>query len=442
MKTILAAVDFSEASFNALSYAAYLANTFNSTLVVVHAHPSLDSVDYIPIDYKPENTAELEKANLQYLQAQMQGIIRKYTVKIKGIIRKGNPVQVIRKVAIDEDASLIVIGAKGKGESNSIFGSTTINMIGKTKLPMIVVPENSRYRPIQNIAVAIDFKDNKPVSRFLLLNELIKKYDPLLNIINIQKKNSDLTPDFVSGKMRSGLIWSKYKHNFHIIENDKVEKGIDSFLKKNPADLLAMVAREHGLLGRVFKRSHTRTMTRQTQIPMLVMYPPKENKTNNKDLLKKNDMFGEMTTKESIDFLEENNYGRIGTNAFGRTYVVPISYAFHNRTLYFHTEEGMKIKMMRKNPEVCFQVDKYDGMAVWKSVILQGKFTELKGKERENGIKILLDRRVPAVVSETMKLAPDWPFTDREKTDIPGIVFKIEIGEITGRFENPNTRTR
>lgn len=276
MNKIVAAVDFSEASFNAVSYAAYLANYFNGTLVVVNAYTNTDAIDDVPLMEVYDSGQDLEEANQKYLETQMNILIRKYTVKIKGIVMKGKPVKVIKQVAKNEKASLIVMGMKGRGKSNSIFGSTTISMISETQLPIIVVPEKASYKPLQNIVVAIDFRDKKPVSRFKVLNELIKKYDPFLQILNVQKKDSELTPEMISGKMRSGLIWDKYNHSFNIIESENVEEGINQFLKKNPADMLAMVAKKHRLLERIFNRSHTRTMMRQTKIPLLVMHPPKE----------------------------------------------------------------------------------------------------------------------------------------------------------------------
>lgn len=154
-------------------------------------------------------------------------------------------------------------------------------------------------------------------------------------------------------------------------------------------------------------------------------------------------MLGELSEKESRELLDENILGRLGCHAFGKTYIVPISYAYKDGRLYFHTFEGLKVQMMRNNPSVCFQVDKLNEMANWKSVIVQGVFKELEGAEKEKGIKALLDRKVPAIVSEKIKLSPDWPFTSTESyADIPGIIFSIEVQEITGRFEDAETITR
>lgn len=146
-------------------------------------------------------------------------------------------------------------------------------------------------------------------------------------------------------------------------------------------------------------------------------------------------MFGQLTDDESRAFLNQHIYGRIGCHAFDKTYVVPISYAYHDGKIYGHTFDGLKVKMMRSNPAVCFQVDTLGDPANWKSVITQGVFTELEGEERTEALRILLSRKISPVVSETIKLSPDWPFTPADISEIPGIVFSITIEEISGRFE-------
>ena len=48
---------------------------------------------------------------------------------------------------------------------------------------------------------------------------------------------------------------------------------------------------------------------------------------------------------------------RIGCNSNNTTYVVPISYAYDGEFIYSLTREGMKINIMRQNPNVCFKVE-------------------------------------------------------------------------------------
>lgn len=147
-------------------------------------------------------------------------------------------------------------------------------------------------------------------------------------------------------------------------------------------------------------------------------------------------MFDNLDKKEIEEVIGQNIVGRLGCHADGKTYVVPISYAYDGQYIYVHTFEGLKISMMRKNPNVCFQVDSFDDMADWKSVIAWGVFEELTDeKKRTKGLKILIDRALPGVSSETMKLSPAWPFPTSDYTQIKGIVFRIRLTDKTGRFE-------
>ncbi len=153
-------------------------------------------------------------------------------------------------------------------------------------------------------------------------------------------------------------------------------------------------------------------------------------------------MQGKLSQKDAKEFLKNNIYGHLGCHSSGKTYVVPISYAYNGKNIYCHTEEGLKMEMMRENPAVCFQVDVMDSMANWKSVIVHGVFRELITKERRKGIEALLERRVPAIITETVKISPDWPFTDAKHVEIPGIIFSISVDEISGRFETTKAQPK
>jgi len=148
-------------------------------------------------------------------------------------------------------------------------------------------------------------------------------------------------------------------------------------------------------------------------------------------------MFGTLDAQEIENVLNRQYVGRLGCSAKGRTYIVPISYAYDGNCLYFHAaHEGAKIKMMRENPEVCFQTDFMENMASWKSVICWGTFEEVTDEqEREKALKVLLARELPIITSQTVKLTPSWPFQPEDFNEIKGIVFRIRITEKTGRFE-------
>lgn len=147
-------------------------------------------------------------------------------------------------------------------------------------------------------------------------------------------------------------------------------------------------------------------------------------------------MFDTLSNKQIVDVISNNFVGRLGCHADGKTYVVPVSYAYDGDYIYLRSFEGMKLAMMRKNPKVCFQVDKMESMADWESVIIWGTFEELtNSKEREIGLKILLSRILPNVSTNMVKMTPEWPFPTNDFARIDGIVYRIHIEEITGRCE-------
>jgi nitroimidazol reductase NimA-like FMN-containing flavoprotein (pyridoxamine 5'-phosphate oxidase superfamily) len=136
------------------------------------------------------------------------------------------------------------------------------------------------------------------------------------------------------------------------------------------------------------------------------------------------------------EFLKKQLIGHIGCHAGGITYVVPLSYAYDNGYVWAHTQDGMKVDIMRKNPSVCFEVDDTRDTSNWKSVIAWGTFEEVyEASERKKGLQILNSRVLPMVSSETTHLGTAWPFSDDDSETVDGVIFRIFLTKKTGRYE-------
>lgn len=148
-------------------------------------------------------------------------------------------------------------------------------------------------------------------------------------------------------------------------------------------------------------------------------------------------MLGYLQAQEIDELLGSQLIGRIGCHADNRTYIVPISYAFDGTYIYCRSDDGMKVGMMRKNPQVCFEVDHFQDMANWRSVVAWGVYEELTDeKDRKAALQQLIDRVLPLVSSQMVHLSPQWPFPPNDPNDIKGIVFRIRLQEKTGRYES------
>jgi nitroimidazol reductase NimA-like FMN-containing flavoprotein (pyridoxamine 5'-phosphate oxidase superfamily) len=149
-------------------------------------------------------------------------------------------------------------------------------------------------------------------------------------------------------------------------------------------------------------------------------------------------MIGKLTNHQIDEVLSLNVLGRIGCVADGRIYVVPINYAYDGKNIIAHSVKGMKIDMMRKNPNVCFEVDEMKNYTNWKSVIAWGQYQELtEERDRQAAMKLFVDRTMRLKISETATL----PEINENRThprspgNIKPVIYRIVLVEKTGRYE-------
>ena len=147
-------------------------------------------------------------------------------------------------------------------------------------------------------------------------------------------------------------------------------------------------------------------------------------------------MLGELDDIQIDHILNSQYVGRIGCRSGKDVYVVPITYAYDGTYIYSFSKVGTKIKIMRKNPRVCFQVDAIDNMANWRSVLVWGEYEELASEsERKKAAKIISGKLDPITTSETLvpkrqTMAPQ--IVEKQKRTIS---YRIRIRSKSGRYE-------
>jgi uncharacterized protein len=94
---------------------------------------------------------------------------------------------------------------------------------------------------------------------------------------------------------------------------------------------------------------------------------------------------------------------RIGLAIDDEPYIIPVSFGYENRTIYFHSARtGKKISMLKKNSRCCFEVDQYDNILQrdrpcdwgmrYRSVIGFGKAIFIKEREeKEKGLNCIMN---------------------------------------------------
>ncbi|HZX58394.1 MAG TPA: pyridoxamine 5'-phosphate oxidase family protein [Mucilaginibacter sp.] len=148
-------------------------------------------------------------------------------------------------------------------------------------------------------------------------------------------------------------------------------------------------------------------------------------------------MLGELNENQMDSLLKQQAVGRIACHAGGTTYLVPVNYFYDGTYIYSHSSKGKKIEMMRKNPEVCFEVDDIKSIFRWQSVIAWGRYEEITdADEKQRVMQGLIHRIMPMADNPTDH--PSHGIADSEDdidTKVQLIVYRIRVSKKTGRFE-------
>lgn len=147
-------------------------------------------------------------------------------------------------------------------------------------------------------------------------------------------------------------------------------------------------------------------------------------------------MIGELAPAQIERLLHEQVIGRIGCHARGRTYVVPMTYAYDGAAILCHSGDGLKVQMMRENPSVCFEIEDLRQLPSWQSVIVYGRYEELQGEAAATAhaqIVARLTASPPAPSARPWEGAGLWvPATHDARADV---MLRIAITEKTGRYD-------
>lgn len=271
MNGILFPTDFSKNAENALQFAVEIAKKFNAELHIVYAY-QMPYASSAPITSKLSDT--LRDVAEKDLLAYENEIICKY--KWDNIFTKaiaGDVINVVDDYSHNMGIDLIVMGTKGaSGIKEVLIGSNAEEVVKHADKPVLIVPEKAHSSSITKVAFAADFhriKDKKLFNPYL---SFIKQFNAETMLVNIEKDENNI---YSSRKTYHATnldkIFADVKHSFNFEVNVDVLEGINSFIKQNNCDMLAVLSRKHNFFEKIFHKSITNALTCHTEIPMFVI---------------------------------------------------------------------------------------------------------------------------------------------------------------------------
>ncbi len=271
MKTILVPVDFSKCSNNAAKYALQVASQAKAKVILLHSFhipipmAEVPLVDDLAAEIKAESTASIKK-----LVAQLQ--IGAPAVKIETIVDMGFAHDAIIALSKKHNADLIIMGTRGShGLADEVFGSVTSSVIAHSKIPVLAVPEESKFKGITKIALSVDLYPNAHKDTLSPLVDLATIFNAEVLLYHIAETDALNIWGFDKEKARITKAFAKVKHSFFEEDTNDITGGIDKFMKKHKAEVLAVISRKHNFIERLFWRSITRRMALHSKHPFLAL---------------------------------------------------------------------------------------------------------------------------------------------------------------------------
>lgn len=157
-RRVLLATDLSARCDRALDRAAALAVGWRGELVALHVLEQTEEFYVEVLERRQPAWRRLEEM-AQLVERQLREDVSEAPRKVAAVVERGDPAEVVLKVAQARDCGLIVTGlARDETLGRFGLGSTVDKLIRRSEVPLLVVKKRVRA-PYRHVVVATDFSD-------------------------------------------------------------------------------------------------------------------------------------------------------------------------------------------------------------------------------------------------------------------------------------------
>ncbi|MEO1449950.1 MAG: universal stress protein [Bacteroidota bacterium] len=276
IKHILFPTDFSEAAENAFEYALHMAEALGARITLLHAYYETPVIrGMLPESFVEALRQEKVEEALEHFQKYKAAVQMRNNniVPVNEILCKGLAADEIEKYVSRNKVDLVIMGTMGAAsQSEKILGSVTTRVINAVSCPVLAVPVDVRYQPINHLVFATNFEaeDFELIDKLMLFKE---SFDAKLSCLHVQDKKDQWT------KLNLAFFEKIYAQemeprglNLYTTQSQDIVAGVQSFIHAHKVDMLVMLAHQRDSLNELFRESLTRHMTLHTAVPLLAFH--------------------------------------------------------------------------------------------------------------------------------------------------------------------------
>ncbi len=269
MAHVLIPTDFSSNSLNAAKYAINLYGAKGNVFTILNCYmmprgtaSTMWSIDDMLAKESVEGTTDFAD--------RLKEELTDLDPMLEVITEHGDLPNVINRFMDDEDPpELVVMGTQGaSGLKEVLMGSNTADVIKRSEIPVLAVPQDATYSVPKKIIVA---DDGGPVSEATInvLQRIARDSSAELMIVRVLK-GTDPKPEGPIGSAYDALL-KEIPHTHHYISGENVINALSDMVGAGKVDLVVLLHRHRGLFEQLFHRSTATKLAMHTHVPMLVL---------------------------------------------------------------------------------------------------------------------------------------------------------------------------
>ncbi|MFN8325606.1 MAG: universal stress protein [Flavobacteriaceae bacterium] len=275
MKRIIVPVDFSNVAESAFTFALEIASRYKAELLLFHNFevPVVES-QFFPVNYM-DVYSSLEMAEFDFFKdkvAELRKIAEDKNlshVAMSHILTDGDLLYNLKDVIQREKIDFVVMGTSGADNwFENLVGTNTGSLILDVNVPVLTIPENTKFKEIQTVGFTTRFRDKDQIALESVL-KFSKTFNSKVKCLYVKTENSDVSEETID-KWRTKFTANNVQ--FYIVYDDDVEGAVNDFLVSQEIDVLAMLTYKRSFFQKIFHSSMTKKMAQNLTIPVLAFH--------------------------------------------------------------------------------------------------------------------------------------------------------------------------
>lgn len=194
-----------------------------------------------------------------------------HKLNIESVSTYGDPTYAIRKIADDRQVDLVVLGSRGKSLKDTVYGSTTCQLVRKMTQPLLIVPTNQPVKKPEKIVLATDLIQMEDLNVLNSMLMIARKFNAEIIIINVTGRKQYSHVRQALQRLDFNDHFEGIRSRFEVIDNQDIVAGITDFSAQQQADLLVLSPKRYTYFRNMFRRSITKSVIRHSEIPVMVI---------------------------------------------------------------------------------------------------------------------------------------------------------------------------